>query len=377
MYKVHGRTGEETMLKNVSELNVGLGERAYPICIGSGYLHKIGGDLARRNIANRYCIIADETVAGLYGEIVEKSLHHNNLQVECITFPAGEESKNLKLYAHLCSLLAQKGYDRKDGIIALGGGVAGDLAGFVAATYLRGIPFVQIPTTLLAQVDSSVGGKTGVDIPEGKNLVGAFYQPKAVYIDIDVLKTLPKDEFLGGMAEVIKYGVIRDSAFFDYLVREREAIFTLEPGVLEYVVQTCCQIKADVVAADEWEADLRRILNFGHTIGHAVEAVSGFAIIHGNAVAIGMTAATRIAQELALLSAEEGRRIITLLQEYELPTEIPNNFDRRQIKKFLQSDKKIVAGKIAYILPTSIGNVRITSEVPEDLVDLVLSWPQS
>lgn len=361
-------------MKDVNELLVGLGNRTYPILIGSASLHEIGADLARRKIGNRYCIIADETVAGLYSETIEQSLRDNNIQVECITFPAGEESKNLKLYAHLCSLLAKKGYDRKDCIIALGGGVTGDLAGFVAATYLRGIPFLQIPTTLLAQVDSSVGGKTGVDIPEGKNLVGAFYQPKAVYIDIEVLKTLPRDEFLGGMAEVIKYGVIRDRSFFDYLESEREAILSLDHNVLEYVVQTCCQIKAQVVAEDEREADLRRILNFGHTIGHAVEAVSDFSIIHGNAVAIGMTAATRIAQELNIFSEEEGKRVISMLKEYELPIEIPKDFNRERIKEFLKTDKKNVAGKIAYILPTSIGEVKITSAVPEVVVDHVLNW---
>ncbi len=360
-------------MRDVNELVVGLDERAYPICIGSGFLEDIGADLARRNVAKRYCIIADETVAGLYGETVNKSLRNNNIAAECITFPAGEESKDLKLYAHLCSILAQKGYDRKDGVIALGGGVTGDLAGFVASSYLRGIPFVQIPTTLLAQVDSSVGGKTGVDIPEGKNLVGAFYQPKAVYIDIDVLRTLPKDEFLGGMAEVIKYGVIRSSEFFEFLSQERDTILAMQPDILEYVVKTCCQIKADVVAEDEREGDIRRILNFGHTIGHAVEAVSGFSIIHGKAVAIGMKAASNIACKMGFLQVEDSEKIIQLLKEYELPTEIPPNFDRQQIKKFLLRDKKIVAGKIAYVLPTTIGHVRITTEVTEDVVDQVLS----
>lgn len=360
-------------MKNVNELVVGLDEGAYPIHIGSGYLHDLGRDLARRNIAKRYCIIADETVAGLYGDIISRSLEENHIPVECITFPAGEESKNLKLYGHLCSILAQKGHERKDGIIALGGGVTGDLAGFVASSYLRGVPFVQIPTSLLAQVDSSVGGKTGVDIPEGKNLVGAFYQPKSVYIDIDVLKTLAKDEFLGGMAEVIKYGVIRSDEFFHYLVKERDAILALQPDTLENVVKTCCQIKADVVAEDEREADLRRILNYGHTIGHAVEAVSGYSIIHGKAVAIGMTAAARIAQRQKLLSATDGEKIVSILKKYDLPTEIPPDLDRKQIKKFLLSDKKIIAGKIAYVLPTAIGQVVMTTEVSEDVVDQVLS----
>ena len=207
----------------MAELIVGLVDRSYPIVIEKGCLARIGQDLQKKDIGNRYCVIADDRVAELYGEVLLQGLSEAGLEAQLLTFPHGESNKNLATVAALASSLAKLGFDRKDAIIAFGGGVSGDIAGFLASSYMRGIPFVQIPTTLLAQVDSSVGGKTGVDIPEGKNLVGAFYQPKAVYIDIDVLQTLPADELLGGLAEVIKYGVIRDEQFFDFLKTSREA----------------------------------------------------------------------------------------------------------------------------------------------------------
>lgn len=360
-------------MSTAKELIVGLQDRAYPLHIEYGCLANIGKHLLQLRIANRYCIIADETVADLYGDIVVESLQNNNLKSELFTFPAGEASKNLSLFAELCSRLAQKGFDRKDGIIALGGGVTGDLAGFIAASYLRGIAFVQIPTTLLAQVDSSVGGKTGVDIPEGKNLVGAFYQPKAVYIDTSVLDTLPRDEFIGGMAEVIKYGVIRDAEFFKYLCENRDAAIDCDKNIIEKIIYTCCKIKAEVVAKDEKEADLRRILNYGHTIGHAVEAVSKFSIIHGKAVAIGMVAAARIAVRKQLLAKDHCESIYQILEAYDLPTEIPKEFDRNLIKKYLCTDKKIVAGKISYVLPNKIGDVVITSDVDDSIIEEVIS----
>lgn len=357
----------------MNELNVGLGERSYPIHIEYGCLGKVGEDLAGRRLANRYCIIADSNVAGIYGERLLDSLRQSKITAELITFPAGEASKNLKTFAFLCSALARKGFDRKDGIIALGGGVSGDLAGFVAASYMRGLPFVQIPTTLLSQVDSSVGGKTGVDIAEGKNLVGAFYQPAAVYIDTAVLETLEKEELLGGIAEVIKYGVIRDSAFFRYLREKRGEALALNTEVIEKIIYTSCAIKAQVVAEDERESDIRRVLNYGHTIGHAVEAASDFSIIHGKAVAIGMVAAARIAEVMGILSAEDKDEIAGLLQEYGLPTAVPLRLDRNMMKKYLQTDKKIVSGKVAYILPVRIGEVIITDKVEESLIDEILS----
>lgn len=356
----------------MSELIVGLGERSYPIHIESGLLPQIGKHLAEKNIARRFCIISDDTVAKLYGETLINSLSRENISSELITFQAGEHSKNLTNFTELSRLLAQKKIDRKDGIIALGGGVTGDLAGFIAASYMRGIPFVQIPTTLLSQVDSSVGGKTGVDIPEGKNLVGAFYQPKAVYIDIEVLKTLPKNEFVGGMAEVIKYGVIRDAKFFQYLEENAHNALQLDEEVIKYIIHTCCRIKAEVVAEDEQESNVRRILNYGHTIGHAIEAESDFKIIHGEAVAMGMAAIARVAAEQGLLDTAAKEEIVALIRHYGLPTEIPLELNLENIQQYLLRDKKVEAGSIIYIVPLQIGEVAITAELDEKLVEEVL-----
>lgn len=357
----------------MNELIVGLKERSYPILIDHGCLDMIGEDLARRKIANRYCIIADSTVADLYGKRLLDELRHNGMDAELLTFAAGEASKNLPTYGDLLSELARLGFDRRDGIIALGGGVTGDLAGFVASSYMRGIPFVQIPTTLLSQVDSSVGGKTGVDLAEGKNLVGAFYQPKVVYMDPHVLATLPREEFVGGMAEVIKYGIIYDREFFDYLRTHRQAILARDSDVIEKILSTSCRIKAEVVAADEQEANLRRILNFGHTIGHAVEAESRFTIIHGQAVAIGMVAAARIAHACEMLAEADVEKIRNILREYDLATEIPTAMDRDKIRYYILRDKKIVSGKVAYVLPTDIGKVVVTDAVDEGVINDVLA----
>lgn len=356
----------------MSVLKVGLGERSYPIIIETGFLENVGTDLENRQIAKRYAIIADDRVAELYSDKLMTSLSSANLQFELLTFPHGEENKNLTTFEILSRKMAELHFDRKDGIIALGGGVTGDLAGFVAATYMRGISFVQIPTTLLAQVDSSVGGKTGVDIPEGKNLVGSFYQPKAVYIDPKVLNTLDKEELLGGLAEVIKYGVIRDAEFFNYLREKRENILELNTDELEKTIYNCCRIKADVVSEDEREGDVRRILNYGHTIGHAVEAASDFGIIHGLAVSMGMVAAAKLAEAKGLLSTEDMAKVVSILEEYKMPTTIPAALDRQEIKNYLLTDKKTVAGKVHYVLPTKIGDTVITSEIDDTMVDQVL-----
>jgi 3-dehydroquinate synthase len=237
---------------------------------------------------------------------------------------------------------------------------------------MRGVSFVQIPTTLLAQVDSSVGGKTGVDIPEGKNLIGAFYQPRCVYIDSGVLKLLPPAELLNGLAEVIKYGVIYDAGLFAFLADHVAEILALDLTVLEEVVYACCRIKAAVVEADEREADLRRILNFGHTIGHAVEAASQYSLAHGAAVAMGMAAASGIAVAKGLLSRENANRIRALIEAFGLPTTIPGKYDRHLLKAYLKVDKKSVDGRPFFVLPTDIGKVVITDEVADSLIDQVL-----
>jgi 3-dehydroquinate synthase len=356
----------------MAEIQVGLGERSYPIRIEKGCLATIGEDLVQHRVANRFAVITDDRVAGLYGQAVMANLRDAGLQPDLLIFCHGEANKNLETVGSLASRLASAGYDRQDGLIALGGGVVGDITGFLASIYMRGIPFVQVPTTLLAQVDSSVGGKTGVDIPEGKNLVGTFYQPKAVFIDPDVLATLDQADLLCGLAEVIKYGVIRDPAFFDFLERQRTGILALEAADIEKMIRTCCTIKADVVERDEREGGLRRILNYGHTIGHAVEAASSFAISHGAAVAIGMVAAARIAVAKGILEKQEEKRIFSLIAEYGLPVNVPEDLDRTRIKAYLKTDKKAVAGRIFYILPTAIGSTCITDEVFDRQLDQVL-----
>lgn len=354
------------------QIQVGLGDRAYPIKIKKELLPEVGERLTRNGVANRYVVVADEYVAGLFADRLLRSLKKAGLEVFLVTFPRGEGSKHLSTIGDLSSKLANLGIDRKDGLIALGGGVTGDITGFLAAIYMRGIPFVQIPTTLLAQVDSSVGGKTGVDIPEGKNLVGSFYQPKAVYIDTMLLKSLPQTELLNGLAEVIKYGVIYDRDFFDFLEKKREDILNVDLEVMAEVVEKCCAIKADVVAADEKEADLRRILNYGHTIGHAVEAASDFSIAHGQAVAMGMVAAAKLAVGKGLFPEEESQRLSKLIKAYGLEVEIPQELDRSNIKAYLKTDKKAVGGRPFFVLPQTIGKVIITDDVDESLIDKVI-----
>ncbi len=353
----------------MKQLQVGLDDRAYSILIKEGLLLEVGQELKLRQIAKRYIIIADDNVAELFGGHVVESLRKADIPVDLLTFPHGEASKNLATVEKLSRDLARLGVDRQDALIALGGGVTGDITGFLAAIYMRGIPFIQIPTTLLAQVDSSVGGKTGVDIPEGKNLVGCFYQPQCVFIDSAVLSELPREELLNGLAEVVKYGVIYDADFFNFLVANKKSILDLEPAVIEAVIAHCCNIKARVVEADEREADLRRILNYGHTLGHAVEAASNFTIAHGMAISMGMVAVNTLAVKKSLLTEDKAQRVKDVLLGFGLPVDIPPELDRRQMKEFLKSDKKSVGGKPFFILPIQIGKVVITDDVDDALIE--------
>jgi len=356
----------------VKSLQVGLGARSYPIIIKNGILANIGADLKQRKFAKRFFVIADSTVADLYGRQLLASLKQAGYDTEILTFPAGEQSKVLSTIGALASRLAQFGMDRGDGLLALGGGVTGDITGFLAASFMRGVPFVQVPTSLLAQVDSSVGGKTGVDIPEGKNLLGAFYQPKAVYIDSLVLQSLPAAELLNGLAEVIKYGVIYDRDFFEFLEGNRQKILNLDLPVIETVIESCCAIKAAVVEKDERESDLRRILNFGHTIGHAVEADSSYQLAHGMSVAIGMAAACRLAVDKGIFNQASSARVVRLIADFGLPVAIPENAAAAKLKEYLQTDKKTVGGKVFFVLPTAIGRVEITDKIDDNILDRVL-----
>jgi 3-dehydroquinate synthase len=357
----------------VQTLQVGLGERSYPIIIGKGILGQIGTLLKTAGVATRYGIISDDRVTALYGDKVVDALQQAGIQADLFTFPHGEASKCLETVGKLASRLAEHGFDRGAGLIALGGGVTGDITGFLASIYMRAIPFIQIPTSLLAQVDSSVGGKTGVDIPQGKNLIGTFYQPRAVYIDTDVLQTLPKNEFLGGMAEVIKYGASIDADFFSWLQQHRDAILGLDPAVIIPMIRRCCEMKAAVVEQDEKEGGLRRILNFGHTIGHAVEAASGYQLNHGYAVAIGMRAVADLAVRSGLAEPAVAEQISELLRQFGLPLEIPAEYDRSTLRQFMLTDKKARSGRLVFVVPVALGKVSITDQIDDTVLNAVLA----
>lgn len=353
-------------------LTVGLQERSYPIHIGSGLLPKLGEYLKAQLRSLRYAVISDANVAALYGQGVLDSLQAAGLSGELFTFPAGEASKRLATVEELARSMTLSGFDRGNVIIALGGGVSGDMAGFLAAIYMRGIPFVQVPTSLLAQVDSSVGGKTGVDLAEGKNMLGTFYQPKLVLIDTDVLRTLPADQFLSGMGEVIKYGVSLDAALFRYLDQHREELLAQDESCLNYVITRCCDLKARVVEEDEREGGLRRVLNFGHTIGHAVEAAANFSLLHGFAVSVGMVAITAVSARCGYAPPNLEAEIARLLTAYGLPTALPAGLSAERITAFMQADKKNRGRRLFFVLPTELGKVMVTDQVDRDALQQVL-----
>ncbi|GAB4170377.1 MAG: 3-dehydroquinate synthase [Geothermobacteraceae bacterium] len=356
------------------ELKVGLGDRSYPILIGEGLVGEAGQRLAKLGFARRIAVVSNPTVAGLYADPLMTSLRRFGFDPVMLTVPDGEEYKTLDSYQLLMTGLIEAGFDRGSGLVALGGGVVGDLTGFVAATFLRGIPFVQIPTSLLAQVDSSVGGKTGVNHPLGKNLIGAFYQPKAVLIDVTTLKTLPEREFHAGLAEVVKYGVIRDRAFFTWLAQQREKILALHPETLVRMVEISCQTKADIVENDEKEKGLRAILNFGHTYGHVVETLSGYGKVrHGEAVAIGMVVAAQIARYMGHCTDADVEALRSLLASFNLPVISPK-FDLDQVMVTMSRDKKVQAGQLRLVLNRGIGDCLIEPvDQPRDLFSAVLN----
>ncbi|HXJ59465.1 MAG TPA: 3-dehydroquinate synthase [Verrucomicrobiae bacterium] len=356
-------------------VNVELAERSYPILIGRGLLSRLGQECRKLGLGNRCAIITDTQVGACYGATAEKRLRAADFEPVLITVPAGEPSKSWKVVEHCYDRLAAHRLERQSFVVALGGGVVGDLSGFVAATYLRGIAFVQVPTTLLAQVDSSVGGKVGINLKAGKNLVGAFHQPRLVLCDLDTLRTLPAREFRSGLGEVIKYGVICDAELFAKLEREMPKILKMAPAVLTEIVARCCEIKAEVVREDETESGLRAILNFGHTIGHAVENSVGYGrYLHGEAIAIGQVAATLLSAVLARLSLLEALRICRLLVAAGLPTRLQlNAAQRRRLRAAMKLDKKVSRGEVRFVLADRIGQVRWGQRVPDELIDEVLS----
>ena len=351
-------------------VTVSLGARSYEIKIGPGLLKELGHHCASLNLGNRCAIISDQHVAPKLGKAALRSLKSAGFDPVLITVPAGETSKSLKVAEHCYNALAEHRLERKSFVVALGGGVVGDLAGFVAASYLRGIAFVQVPTTLLAQVDSSVGGKVGVNLKSGKNLVGAFHQPRLVLCDLDTLRRLPAREFRAGLAEVIKYGIIYDAALFERLEHDLPKLLKRDPGTLSEVIARCCQIKAEVVGKDETESGLRAILNFGHTIGHAIENISGYGrYLHGEAISIGQVAAASISARVSGLSGHDVERIRAVFEKAGLPTQIKLNASQRQ-KLFaaMRLDKKVSAGEIKFVLAKSIGEVTWGQQVPDSVV---------
>lgn len=342
----------------MNEIVVGLGDRSYNIVIASDTLREIGKKLMAFKFSSRAAIVSNPTIYRLYGEVVENSLREAGFNVKSIIIPDGEEYKELLWTNYIYGELLKHRLDRSSAVVALGGGVIGDITGFAASTYMRGISFVQIPTTLLAQVDSSVGGKTGVNHPLGKNMIGTFYQPRLVWTDVNTLRTLPEREVRAGMAEVIKYGVIWDAELFEFLEANRDKVLRLDTEALKFIIKRSCEIKAEVVSKDERETGLRAILNYGHTIGHAIETATGYTeYLHGEALAIGMVLEARLAVLLSLLDAAAAERITALIALYGLPVEMPSGLDYNKILSSMQLDKKAVEGRLKFILPEKIGTV--------------------
>lgn len=342
-------------------LTVALGERAYPIYIESGLL-TANSPLTQHIKSKRVCIVSNDIVYPLYGDKLTALL--SDYDVDHIVLPDGEAEKSLENFNAIMSHLLANHHGRDTTLIALGGGVIGDICGFAAACYQRGVDFIQVPTTLLSQVDSSVGGKTAINHPLGKNMVGAFYQPKAVLIDIDSLATLPDREFAAGMAEVIKYGILGDGKFFEWLEQNQAKITAKDQQILAVMIERCCQCKAEIVAQDEKEAGLRALLNLGHTFGHAIEAEQGYGQwLHGEAVGAGMVLAAELAVNKELLTSSELCRIIELIKTFSLPIKAPEDMGYESFLKHMKLDKKNLAGKLRFILPTAIG----TSEMRDDI----------
>lgn len=350
----------------MEELHINLGENSYDIRFAADF-GGLAESLKEIGAPKKLLIVTDTNVEKLYAGEVKTLLCEAGYDAAVYAFPAGEENKSMDSILGICGACVEHKLDRKSMIVALGGGVTGDMAGFAAAIYMRGIRFVQVPTTLLSQSDSSVGGKTGIDFADSKNILGAFHQPKLVYINVSTLKTLPPEQFVSGMGEVIKHGIIRDADFFKYLTENAERIKSLDTDTLIYMAKVNCGIKASVVEKDEKESGLRAILNFGHTIGHAVESAYNFEKTHGACVGLGMIGASYIAMKRGLISEAELKAIEDELELYgfELRVKLPDN---ETVWSFMQKDKKKLEGKLKFVLPTEIGEVMQTTDVAKDEV---------
>lgn len=355
----------------MKQIQVDLGERSYPIYIGQNLMNDSEA-LSRYLLKKRILIVTNETVAPLYLNQIQEVMVSFG-EVESVILPDGEQFKDLTHLDAIFTALLQRNYGRDSVLVALGGGVIGDMTGFAAACYQRGIDFIQIPTTLLSQVDSSVGGKTAVNHPLGKNMIGAFYQPQLVLIDTQCLHTLPAREFAAGMAEVIKYGIMWDGKFFQWLENNVQALKRLETEALVYAISRCCEIKADVVSQDETEQGVRALLNLGHTFGHAIEAEMGYGNwLHGEAVAAGTVLAAQTARSLGLIDESIVCRIVQLLQAFDLPVSAPESMDFDSFIQHMRRDKKVLGGQIRLVLPTGIGQADVFSQVTESTLEQVI-----
>ncbi len=348
-------------------------DNSYDILIDKGLFDNLANELKNKPIANAYAIITDSVVTRIYGNKLLKNFQNKNLHTHLISFPAGEKSKNRKTKENIENEMLKLALGRDTCIIALGGGVVGDLAGFVAATYMRGIPYIQVPTTLLAMVDSSIGGKVAVDTAHAKNVIGAFYQPKRVIIDLNFLKTLPKNELINGLAEVIKHALTKDKDFFHFLEKNIDKILNYDLEILRQTVRRSCEIKAEIVAEDEKEKGMRRILNYGHTIGHAIESALNYKISHGNAIAIGMSYAAKLSAKKDFLHEGSVIRQNNLLEYIGLPHKLSHHkLKPKKILEHIQYDKKIINGKINFVLLNSIGDAFVSDEVAlEDIKNIL------
>lgn len=352
----------------MERITVSLGERSYPISIGAG-LFSDPAHLSFLSAKQKVVVITNVTVAPLYAHKILTLLEHLGCEASVLELPDGEQYKSLDTFNTVMSYLLEGNYARDVVVIALGGGVIGDLVGFSAACYQRGVDFIQIPTTLLSQVDSSVGGKTAVNHKLGKNMIGAFYQPKSVIIDTDCLKTLPAREFAAGIAEVIKYGIIYDDAFFVWLEDNLDDLYALDEQALTYAISRCCQIKAEVVAKDEKESGIRALLNLGHTFGHAIEAELGYGKwLHGEAVSSGTLMAAKTAELQGLITPQQVKRILSILKKAQLPVHIPDTMTFDDFMKHMMRDKKVLSGELRLVLPTGIGSAEVVKGVPESII---------
>jgi 3-dehydroquinate synthase len=358
----------------MKSIRVNLSANSYNIHIDKGLLEGIGDILVKEKRPCKTLLVTDKNIERVYGDVVSKSLSRNKFDVRLVSLKPGEDQKTLETALMLYDACFDHKLDRNSLIVALGGGVVGDISGFVAATFMRGIPFIQVPTSLLAQVDSSIGGKVAVNHPRGKNMIGSFYQPMAVFVDTDTLSTLPATELVAGLVEVIKYGVIRDAGLFTFIENSLYDILQLNYDALLRIIATSCQIKADVVEEDEKETHLRAILNYGHTVGHAIETLTNYTRYrHGEAVAMGMLYATKIAIEMGLTVTTVLERQLFLIKRLGLPLHI--GLEPKDIIRTLYTDKKAIAGKLRFVLPVKIGEVVISDQVTEDVLYRVLNRP--